>query len=105
MLESPRGSRSVLWRSTVRFFVMHRTLARTLPLPMPKRILSEVALLLRACATGVFCLCVSSGALAQTLPDTLVWERVGTVNDVEGLFFDGDTLYAALNADRAQVLR
>ena len=42
---------------------------------------------------------------AQTQPDTLVWERVGTVNDVRGLFFDADTLYAAAVSDPIQVFR
>jgi hypothetical protein len=42
---------------------------------------------------------------AQTLPDTLVWERVGTIYDVDGLFFDADTLYVAPVSDPFQVLR
>jgi hypothetical protein len=48
---------------------------------------------------------VGSVASAQTLPDTLVWERVGTLNDVRGLFFDGDALYAAPVGDPIQVFR
>ena len=49
---------------------------------------------------------VTSVAPAQTLPDTLVWERVGTINDMRGLFFDGDTLYAsAIASTPIQVLR
>jgi len=42
---------------------------------------------------------------AQVPPDTLVWERVGTVNDVRGPFFDADTLYAAAVSDPIQVFR
>jgi hypothetical protein len=44
-------------------------------------------------------------AHAQAQPDTLVWERVGTINDVRGIFFDGDTLYAAAIGDPTQALR
>jgi len=47
---------------------------------------------------------VTSVAPAQTLPDTLVWERVGTLNDVRGLSFDGDTLYGTPIGDTFQVL-
>ena len=39
------------------------------------------------------------------MPDTLVWERVGSIEDVYGLFFDGDTLYAIPLTDPVQVLR
>ena len=38
-------------------------------------------------------------------PDSLVWERVGTVDDAWGLFFDADTLYAAFISRRFQALR
>ncbi|MCH7977059.1 MAG: hypothetical protein IIC18_10985, partial [Bacteroidetes bacterium] len=44
-----------------------------------------------------------AGGQAQL--DTLAWERVGTLNDAWGLYFDADTLYAAFISQRFQVLR
>ena len=38
-------------------------------------------------------------------PDSLAWERVGTLNNAWGLYFDADTLYAAFISQRFQVLR
>lgn len=64
----------------------------------------------RAAATAfVFLLATASlhatSTAGQSLPDSLTWERVGTINEVRGLFFDGDTLYAAVSTSPFEVLR
>ena len=45
------------------------------------------------------------GALHTRAQGTLEWERVGTVQDVQGLAFDADTLYACASASRPYTVK
>ncbi len=44
-------------------------------------------------------------AQPEAAPDTLAWEQVGTLLDMDGLFFDADTLHVAGIGNPVQVLR